>query len=507
MTAIVTACACMVAAGRRVIVVAPEVRRVDVLSERLQLRWGAGVERWASDRPPKERAAVWQRVRSGEVQIVVGTRTAVFAPLEAVGLICVDDEDHASLKAEQEPRFHARDVAWRRAELDGASLLLLSSHASLETRVRIEASPERCVKLSPDEAQPGPTVELIALDRPPRDSALSPVLVEAVRGALESGQRVALYLNRRGYAPALVCATCRAVPRCPRCQVAVSFSQASRRIRCGACGYQAEAPDCCPECQGLHMDMVGYGTERLEVEVARRFPRARLSRLDRDTTTRPAGRTRSRGGTLPEAWDIVIGTKLMVRELPPASCGLVGVVYAEAGLHVPDFRASERTYQDLWDAVHLANPAMGGRAMVQTCLPGHAVMQALATGDRSAFDREERALRQALDYPPYGAMVALEVAGGSPDSVRVVAEQWAHVLQTGAAAAAGGASGHVVTVLGPVPSGPGTIRGRSRWRLLVKGHQGETVRALVQRSVDRLDESARRHRIKLTVDVDPLNLI
>ncbi len=508
MAAVLWAIETVMATNRRAIILAPEVRRVMAIGEPLWRRWGHAVELWHAERPASDRARAWRRIRSGEVRIVVGTRGAVMAPIDRVGLVCVDEEDHPAYKDEQEPRYHARDVAWRRAELEQATLLLMSSHASLEARSRIQRAGGRHHSsgpvLIPSAREP---VEVIPLAHPPHAVVLSPGLERAIRETLDTGGRVALYLNRRGYAPALLCTACRMVPRCPRCQVALTYSQEARSVRCRACGFHSPAPDHCPGCRGTQFDLIGCGTERLEADVRQRFPTARVRRWDRDTSKR----TTSRGGDRPsqpdESWHIAIGTKLMVREIPPRSCALVGVVYAEAGLHVPDFRASERAYQELSDVASLANLAMGGRVLMQTCLPTHPVIRALATGDRSAWEREEIALREALDYPPVASLIALEVTGQHEKEVREMAERWAGLLQAGLEPRPGfGPAGRIGTLLGPVQGAAARSRGRTRWRLLVKGRDPSGLRAVVRRTREAVTESATSRRIKLTVDVDPLDL-
>ncbi len=490
-------------ARRRVIVIAPEVRRVAAIAALARRRWGEAVEVWHSERSELERAQVWQRIRSGDVQVVVGTRAAVFAPLENVGLICVDGEDQAALKEEQEPRYHAREVAWQRAGLERAALLLLSRHASMESRVRIDQG-GTWLRGTVPVAVP---VRLVVLESPPRQTALSPVLIDALGQALTAGRRAALYVNRRGYAPALVCIACRQVPRCPRCQVVLSYSQEHRQVRCRACGMQTAAPDQCGVCHATQFDLIGCGTERVEADVLRLFPRAKVVRLDRDTSTRAGAKQDVLQRQLAAGWDVAIGTKLMVNALPPRSCGLVGVPYAEAGLQLPDFRAAERTYHEIQDVLGLLDPSAGGEAILQTCLPEHPMIQALRTGQRDRFLREELALRQALDYPPYASVIALQVVGGQGSDAETIAGHWAKSLhEADGSAAVNGKTAPACLVLGPVPGSPIRGRGRAIWRLLVKGKDGALLRQVVSSSLRSLAPQAKTKRVRLTVDVDPIEL-
>lgn len=491
-------------ANRGIIVIAPEVRRATAIAALARRRWGEAVEVWHSERSEAERAHVWRRIRSGHVRIVVGTRAAVFAPLEHVGLLCVDGEDQAALKEEQEPRYHAREVAWQRARLERASLLLLTRHASMESRVRIDQAGTWLRAPLP----PAVPVRLVVLEHPPRQGALSPVLIEALGQALAAGRRAALYVNRRGYAPALVCTTCRQVPRCARCQVVLSFSQESRQVRCRACGMQTAAPDQCASCHATQFDVIGCGTERVQADVLRLFPRARVVRLDRDTSTARAGAKRDAlQRQLAAGWDIAIGTKLMVNELPARCCGLVGVPYVEAGLQLPDFRAAERTYHEIQDVIGLLDPGSGGEVILQTCLPEHSMIQALRTGQRDHFVLDELALREALDYPPYASVIALQVVGEQSSDAEAIAGHWAKLLRE--AEGSVGANGKAAlgcTVLGPVPGSPMRGRGRAIWRLIVKGRDGELLRHAVSSSLRNLAPLAKTKRIKLTVDVDPIEL-
>ncbi len=503
-TALLYAVRLTLEAHRRVIVIAPEVRRAAAIAALARRRWGEAVEVWHSGRSEIERAHVWRRIRSGEVQIVVGTRAAVFAPLENVGLLCVEGEDQSALKEEQEPRYHAREVAWQRAGLERASLLLLTRHASMESRVRIDQA-GTCLRAYVPRPVP---VRLVVLEHPPRQSALSPVLIEALGQTLNAGRRAALYVNRRGYAPALVCTACRQVPRCVRCQVVLSFSQESRQVRCRACGTQTAAPDHCAGCHATQFDLIGCGTERVQADVLRLFPRARVIRLDRDTSTARAGVGRDAvQRQLAAGWDVAIGTKLMVNELPARCCGLVGVPYVEAGLQIPDFRAAERTYHEILDVFGLLDPSSGGEAILQTCLPDHPMIQALQTSQRDRFLLEELALRKALDYPPYAYVIALQVVGGQDSDAEALAGHWAKLLHE--AEGSSGPNGKTApgcTVLGPVPGSPMRGRGRAIWRLLVKGKDGEFLRRAVASSLRNLAPLAVTKRVRLTVDIDPIEL-
>jgi primosomal protein N' (replication factor Y) len=428
--------------------------------------------------------------------LLVGTRSAVFAPLPKVGLIWVEEEDDPALKEPQEPRYHGRDVARMRAELEGALLILASSHPSVESYSTLHKE-HRLARQGAD----GPGIELVDLRVEQPGTVFSAPLATAIDKALTARAGILLFLNRKGYAGALACRDCGWVPRCPACAVACSYSRSTARLTCRYCGYGVPLPDLCGKCRAARLNPVGEGTERVELEARRLFPRADIVRLDGDTTRRPREAERLWSRLYRGDVDMVIGTQLVFQRAPLPPMGLVGIILADTALHVPDFRAAERTYQHLMAAAETARPAReGGRLYLQTRLPDHHAIQAVVQGAPDRFYDEELAARELLGYPPACALASLAVSGRQPDVVQRAAAQWRGVLEQGT-------GGSKLTILGPFPSLGSRARGHHRHTMLVKSTDRAALQAALRRSAEELEGRYRRSQAKFIVDMDPVETL
>ena len=465
------------------------------------------------------KAEMWDQIYRQIVRVVVGTRSAIFLPLHELGAIWIEGEEDAALKEAQEPRYHAREVAWLRAQDDQAVLVLSSSHPSIETRAAVEQRGLVVRKIMPSDARP--SVQVVDLRDHGRGAVLSQPLVRAFEQAIDRRAGVLLFLNRKGYAGALVCRDCGQVPRCPACRVALMYSRQAGRLLCSYCGDVAPIPETCVSCSGPRMQLIGEGTERVEEDAKRLFPHAAVIRLDGDTMRRPAQaealwRRVERG-----EWDIIVGTQLLLRRGSLPTMGLVGIVQADAGLSVPDFRSAERTYHTLLDAVSLAGSAgTGGQVIVQTYLSSHHAIQAVAQNDESVFLSEELSHRTALGYPPAVNLIALLVSGTDEKMVRDAAMAWVARLTASSSSSVAGqtaaAKAHSTaqsigrpdhfTVLGPVPSPVSRLRGRYRWQILVKSLEREAGLEAVRFTVKEMERTHQRRAIKFDVDVDPIEM-
>ncbi len=436
----------------------------------------------------------WQPGQGPTPSIVVGTRSAIFVPLQSIGLIWVDGEEDPALKEPQEPRYHARVVAGLRAESEQALLVLASAHPSLESRFDTEAE----MYHAPQEVGLKPHIELVDLRHEAGGTLLSRTLIAAMQEALEKHTKILLFLNRKGYARTLVCRDCGWVPRCPSCAVPLTYYREAGKLTCRYCGNADGLPDACPLCRASRLSPVGDGTEKVEAEAHRLFPHAKLARLDGDTLRRPASARslweRARSG----AWDILIGTQALFGREPLPQHGLVGILQADSGLHVSDFRAAERTYHVLVDAVSLARPAStGGRVILQTRLPTHHAVQAVLSGDPRQFYDEEFAARQLLSYPPVCHLADLSVIGKDPRIVEEAATRWAAEL------------GHTardqepIIVLGPVPAIGGRPQGHHHYRILVRATRLSILSRRVHDSVQHMERTYHKGRMKFAVDIDP----
>jgi primosomal protein N' (replication factor Y) (superfamily II helicase) len=465
------------------------------------------------------KAEMWDQIHRQAVRVIVGTRSAVFLPLTAIGAIWVEGEDDAALKEPQEPRYHAREVAWLRAQGEQAVLVLSSSHPSLETKAVVEQCGIFLRNIMPSDARPN--VQVVELRDYGRGTVLSQPLVRAIEQTINRRAGVLLFLNRKGYAGALVCLDCGQVPRCLVCHVALMYSRQAARLSCSYCGGTAPIPETCGFCSGPRMQLIGEGTERVEEDANRLFPHASVIRLDGDTMRRPAQAEALWRRVEQGRWDIIVGTQLLLRHGPLPTMGLVGIVQADAGLSVPDFRSAERTYHMLLDAVSLAHPAgVGGQVIMQTCLSSHHAIQAVAKNDESVFFLEELSQRAALGYPPSVNLIALLASGTNEKMVRDAAMAWAARLtacssssgagqmvssKVSATAQSIGRSDRLI-VLGPVPSPVPRLRGRYRWQILVKSPEREVGLEAVRMTVKEMERTYLRRAIKFDVDVDPIEM-
>jgi len=486
--------------GRKVLVITGETSRAEALAAALAHPTTVTAA-LHSMMPDEKRADVWERIRQNHVSVVVGTRAAVFLPLDCIGLIWIDREEDSALKEPMEPRYHARDVAWMRAQKEEALLVLSSTHLSLEA-CGLEA-PKQLLKARgrPDSS---PQVEVVNLRGEDRRLLLSVRLHEAMRETMARQAGILLFLNRKAYAGALICRDCGQVPRCPSCAVAFAFSRQKNVLFCHYCGATHAILDLCGACGSARLQPVGEGTERLEEEVKRRFPTARVLRVDGETMRRPKDAEGIRIRIRRREWDVLIGTQLLLRDdlVPPL--GLAGAVQADAGLSLPDFRAAERTFHLLQDAASLVQPmSAGGRLIIQTYLPSHHVIEAVARQDDAIFRAEELMHRTALGFPPALRVIVLHVSGVLEPTVAHAAQAWAAALSRALKAAP---LGEQLSILGPVRSPVPRVRGRYRRQILIKSPPHFNAVQTVRSTLADLESLYVRRTVKFDVDVDPIEM-
>ena len=481
-------------ARRTALILVPEIHRVPVIQGMLG-RWRELCEVYHGGLPASQRRAAWTRIREGAASIVIGTRSAVFAPLTHLGLVLVDQEDHHAYKAENTPRYDARAVASERARLSSAVMVFASAHPSVAT-VHATGSPEGFGS----ERQASPRVTVVDL-RASAAHMLAPALAEAIGLKLERREKSLLFLNRKGYAPVLVCRDCGQAIRCPECAIGWTYHKQTRMLRCAHCGREAIAPDVCPSCAGTRIVPGGFGTEALEEAVRVQFPAARVARLEQDARARkhknPAILTLMAAGEL----DILIGTQLVLTAHPRPVASLIALVYPDAALHLPDFRAAEHAYHMFREVMTLADSA-DADIVIQTNVPEHHVMQALAAGDPSIFYQNELADRAALGYPPFGRLIGLRVSGTREELVIAAGARWAELLRSEMSKQTPS-----VQVLGPIAATPARLRGRIRWQLIVKGTDDAAMRHAVKTTLTQMESAGRTGGLRYDVDVDPQSLI
>lgn len=497
------------------LIIVGEAERAESLADSLRRASERTVVCYHSGLPSSVKTHIWQQINQDTVGVVVGTRSAVFLPVRDLGLIWVDEEEDPALKEPQEPRYHARDVAWMRVQDEQAMLVLGSSHPSLETLESIKQGGRVLYQSPLPESRP--RVQVVDLRRQEKGTSLSPPLVQAMRAALHHQSGAVLFLNRKGYAGALVCRDCGLVPRCQACGVARTYSRQAAHLGCFYCKDSIPVPVTCPACAGSRLSVIGEGTERIEEEVRRSFPSARILRVDGDTMKRPSQAAMTWQKVQKREWDVLVGTQLLFRRGAIPSVGVVGVVQADAGLSVPDFRASERTYHTLLDAIDLARPASdGGIAIIQTYHPSHHAVQAVTEPDESRFVSIELSHRVALGFPPAVHLIALHVSGVRESIVQDAATTWvtrltdrvssynrttAHITDASMADKTG-----PLMVLGPAPAPVARLRGRYRWQILIKATDREVALQTIRWSVEEMERTFRRRSVKFDVDVDPIEM-
>ena len=486
--------------GKQALVLVPEIALTTQFLDRFAERFGVRPAEWHSQLSQRLRARTWNAVATGSVSVIIGARSALFLPYADLGLIVVDEEHDPAYKQEDGARYHARDMAVVRARGAHIPIVLVSATPSVETEVNARQGRYRRVHL-PERFGSGllPTIEAIDLrtEGPPRGRFIAPRLAQAVTVAIESGEQALLFLNRRGYAPLTLCRRCGFRLACPNCDAWLVDHRFRRRLVCHHCGFSMPPPLQCPHCQAADPFVaVGPGVERLEQEAAELFPASRILVLSSDLVESVERLRKELDEVAQGRFDIIIGTQLVAKGHHFPKLNLVGVIDADLGLANGDPRAAERTFQLLHQVIGRAGRQEGrGLGYLQTHQPDHPVLRALLAGDRDAFYTSEIELRQKTQYPPFARLASLLVSAGE----RNAAEYFAHRL------AAAAPSADEVRVLGPAEAPLAVVRGRHRFRLLVKAPRGFDLSAYLRRWV--AAAPTRKGNVRLEVDVDPQSFL
>lgn len=487
--------------GRQALVLVPEISLTPQLVGRFRARFHKELRRVSvlhSGLSDGERYDAWRAIARGEVAIVIGARSAVFAPLPHLGIIVVDEEHEGGYKQSEGWRYHARDLALLRGQMAGSVVVLGSATPALTTFYRTRCAATGYLHLGTRVMErPLPEVHLIDLTGQRLAGALSPPLQHALAENLQRREQSLLLLNRRGFAPYLLCQECGATFHCPHCEISLTYYQAQRRLRCHYCGYLQSPPARCPGCAGHRLEPQGAGTERLEEELREAFPQARIARMDRDTTSRKGAHGDLVGAMERGDIDILLGTQMVAKGHDFPGVTLVGVIGADAGLNFPDFRSAERTFTLLTQVSGRAGRGtQPGRVLVQTHCPTHHAVACAAQHDYLGFYEQEIVFRRELGYPPFGHLVNLVLAGGEPKVVEHHAQQLAHHLQCHAGP---------VEVLGPAPCPLHRLRGKTRMQILLKAAARLPLHHLLAQ-VD-LWRAKLPRSLALIVDIDPLDML
>jgi len=494
--------------GRQVLVLLPEIALTHPVAVAFRRRFGNRVALLHSGISPATRLEQWRRLALGQVDIAVGARSAVFAPLPRLGLLVVDEEHDPAYKQEGGLLYQARDVALYRGKLAAAAVVLVSATPALTTYYRAREGKYRYLNLSRRVTpQALPDIHLISL-KEHRSGRGLPVISTPLAAALEQTlaqeEQALLFLNRRGYATALFCLFCGQVIQCHQCSVALTLHQSRDSLICHYCGYEEPVPQRCPQCQSTALKRYGLGTERLEAELQKIFPQARVTRLDRDTAPHSGRALKVLEDFARGDYDILVGTQMITKGHHFPRVTLVGVIAADQHLFFPEYHAGERTFQLLSQVAGRAGRGEApGRVLIQTFQPEHFIFQAVKSQDYQGFVQQELQGRQLAGYPPFTRLALARLSGVPEEAVAQAATRLTAALKKAIAREENLASR--LRVLGPAPPGLAKLQGRFRWQLLLKSY-GRPPLLQALRMLRQLWTPPPKSKIDLTMDIDPMSL-
>ncbi len=497
-------------AGKNAIVLVPEIALTPQLVHRFQSAFGALVAVLHSRMALGERYDAWRMLREGKYRVVVGVRSAVFAPLAPLGLIVVDEEHDSSYKqSDMHPRYHARDAAVVRARLERAAVVLGSATPSCESwhnartgKYALLSLPERIGNA------PLPSILLADLTEARKQNRMRGSLTFEMAGMVEDRLRkkegIILLQNRRGFAPRLECAECGFVPPCDNCSISLTYHKTRRQLRCHYCGAAHPAPDLCPRCGGARLDMIGVGTQRVEEDLAALFPEARILRMDLDTTSRRGSHDAILTAFFEGEADILLGTQMVSKGLDFPRVTLVGVINADQSLLLPDFRAGERAFQLLTQVSGRSGRGeTAGEVVIQTARPDHPLFARVIAHDYEGFMEEELRARREFDYPPFSRLVLVEFSGSDEARTAAMAERFARKIPRESA---------LLRRHDPVPAAIARINRRYRYHLLLKVRKsadpnGRALAEYLRRVAESVAADAKGSGVAVTVDVDAQSMM
>lgn len=493
------AIAATLAQDREAIVLVPEISLTPQMVERFKARFGSRVAILHSRLSSGERYDEWRKVLNGKVQVVIGARSAIFAPFRRLGLIIVDEEHETSYKQEEQPRYHARDVAIKRASYHGAVTVLGSATPSVESYYRARSGEMRYVTLEQRvHGRPFPTVEVVdmrgELDAGNR-SMFSRKLSTALLTCVEQGGQAVLFLNRRGYSTFVLCRQCGHNVQCPHCDISLTYHRANRLLRCHYCGYTERVPDTCPQCGSEHIRYFGTGTQKVEQELTKRFPGLRIIRMDVDTTRNKGAHEKLLSAFREKKADVLLGTQMIAKGLDFPDVTLVGVIAADTMLGLPDFRASERTFQLLMQ--------VGGRAgrhhhpghvVIQTYDPDHYSIQMAAQYEVTPFYRKECRMRMKNAYPPFCSLIAIKFSHPDQAIVMKASHRMTEVLKEHLSS---------MQVLGPVRAPIFRVKDRYRMQTMIKYKNDIGIAAALEAGRQAAEDGVQTGDLTIVIDRDP----
>ncbi|HUY29072.1 MAG TPA: primosomal protein N' [Candidatus Binataceae bacterium] len=524
-------------AGRQVLVMVPEIALADEVVRAFRARFGAMAAIAHSAQNVSERWASWMSAIGGAARIMIGPRSAIFAPMRDLGLVIVDEEHDAAYKSEDGIRYHARDLAVALGGYSQCPVVLGSATPSAESFANSRRGRYRLLRLARRvnnramaqveivdlrRAMPQPAAaasagspmksngagvaaQIAAAASSPTQAnpvALAPVLIDAIRANLAAGGQTLVFLNRRGFHNFLQCNLCGNVIACANCSVSMTFHLRDRSLRCHYCGAHSPAPEVCPECRKFGLSGQGFGTEQLTSALEALFPDAVIERMDSDTSGRRGARARILAGLRAGEIEILVGTQMITKGFDFPGVTLAAVVLADVGLNMPDFRSAERTFQVLTQVAGRAGRGeRAGRVIIQTRAPHHYSIRAAADQDYARFVRRELELRRELDYPPFARLAMVRIEGEDARRVARVAAVAAAALTRAAP------SPEILRVLGPAPAPIERIKQRYRWQVMLKSKELRPMRAALAAMRAEIGQMAEDNRVYLIIDIDPVRML
>ncbi|HEY3825806.1 MAG TPA: primosomal protein N', partial [Bryobacteraceae bacterium] len=496
------------ASGRGALMLVPEIALTPAVAGQFYARFGDRVAILHSAFSDSERADQWRRIRAGGASVVVGTRSGAFAPVANLGLIVVDEEHDASYKQEETPRYHGRDVAIVRARAANACVVLGSATPSLESRFNassFEGKPGKYTLLEIPERiadRPMPTVQVVDMRQEfletRKHAIFSRALIGAIRERLENNEQAMILLNRRGFSTFVACRSCGERIQCVNCAVTLTYHRRDRRLLCHYCGYAEKIPSVCPKCDSEHVHFMGSGSERVEDELHGEFPQAKIARLDRDTV---AGKRQFEDilqNFRERNFDILVGTQMIAKGHDIPNVTLVGVVSADVGIGMPDFRAAERTFQILTQVAGRAGRGdLPGMVYMQTINPDHYAIGFAAQQDYAGFFEKELQFRRFMKYPPFAAMANVLIrAPKQEDALRMSTELGHHITP----------APENIKIMGPAEAPVPRLKAEFRYQLLIKSGSRKDLNLLLRKAQE-FARAQKWNATALVIDVDPLTLL
>ncbi|SFG02463.1 primosomal protein N' [Sporolactobacillus nakayamae] len=488
---------------RQAIVLVPEISLTPQMVLRFKGRFGDQVAVMHSGLSRGEKYDEWRKIREEKVQVVVGARSAIFAPFKKLGLIIIDEEHESSYKQEDMPRYHARDVAIHRAEKHHCPVVLGSATPSLESFARARKQVYTLLSLKERvNHRPLPSVHIVDLREEMRQgnhSVFSKELLEKVKDRLQKNEQTVLFLNRRGYSTFVMCRSCGTVVKCPHCDISLTYHRTQHSLRCHYCGYEQNVPATCPTCDSDAMRFFGTGTQKVEAELNRLLPEARVIRMDVDTTRKKGSHEKLLRQFGEEKADILLGTQMIAKGLDFPKVTLVGVLAADSLLHLSDFRASEKTFQLITQVSGRAGRhSLPGEVVIQSYTPDHYAVIDAARHDYESFYREEMTIRHRWGYPPFFYLVLISLTHPDPAKVAVAADRIAAILKNNLSDS--------TQIYGPVVPSVSKIKDRYRYQCMVKYKREPALVPVLHQILQHFQETG-KDSLQVSIDLNPVALM